>query len=155
MKRPHPSAGSAFDDFGRRYREAEYRREADSARWFYHDKISFDAMYAAAATSESDERDGPIWESDHGRGAAVSREIVERDVDGDRSGPAWLVLWRKKRRELSKKQRAVLDALAVDWRSRPAAKLAHVSQPTVDKCKKNFKVHFAQCFQAWKRDFAF
>lgn len=153
MKRPHPSAGSAFDDFGRRYREAEYRREADSARWFYHDKTPFETKYDEDCGMGDCEE--PAWVSDHGRGAAVSREIVERDIDGDRSGHAWLVLWRRKRRELSKKQRAVLDALAVDWRTQTAAKIAGVSRPMVDKCKKNFKVHFAQCFQAWKRDFAF
>ena len=52
-------------------------------------------------------------------------------------------------------RRAVHDPLAGDGRSRPAAKLADVSQPTVDLCKKIFKTHFAQCHTAWKRDFVF
>ena len=43
---------------------------------------------------------------------------------------------------------------AVDWRSRPAARIAEVSQPTVDASKKIFKTHFAQCHTAWKRRFA-
>ena len=61
----------------------------------------------------------------------------------------------RKRLELPPKRRAILDALAIDWRSRPAAQIAGVDHKTVDQAKKIFKTHFAQCFQAWKRDFAF
>ena len=86
--------------------------------------------------------------SDHGAGAeALYRAVEER--------PLWMKLWVRARLALKPRQRAVLDALLIDWRSRPAAKRAGVSQPTVDVYKKNFKTHFAQCYQAWKRDFAF
>ena len=29
----------------------------------------------------------------------------------------------------------------------------HLDHKTVDHWKKNLKIHFAQCFRAWKRDF--
>lgn len=86
--------------------------------------------------------------SDKGAGAEKVYAAVEEK-------PLWLKLWHKDRLALPPRQRAVLDALAIDWRSRPAAKIAGVSQPTVDASKKIFKRHFAQCYQAWKRDFAF
>ena len=68
--------------------------------------------------------------------------------------PLWQKLWVKARLSLKPRQRAVLDALLVDWRSRPAAKIAGVDHKTVDDAKKIFKVHFAQCWRAYKRDFA-
>ena len=92
--------------------------------------------------------------SDHGAGAERVRDEVEANVDGKRSTPFWLRLWRRRRLALDPYRRTILDALAVDWRSRPAARIAEVSQPTVDAAKKIFKTHFAQCHTAWKRDFA-
>ena len=86
--------------------------------------------------------------SDHGAAAEAMYDAIE-------VVPLWLRLWRRKRLELSPKRRAVLDALAVDWRTACAAKIAATSRPTVDLCKKIFKTHFAQCYQAWERDFAF
>ena len=147
-----PAAGFVFDDFDLRYCEAERKREADAARWFYRDKTSFETKYEADCGRDGDD---PVWVSDGGQGVSTSVGIVSATVDGDENLPRWLVLWRRKRLELTPKRRAVLDALAVDWRTRPAAKIAHVSRPTVDLAKKIFKVHFAQCFQVWKRDFAF
>ena len=93
--------------------------------------------------------------SDRGRGAERMRDEVEAKVDGEKSMPFWLRLWRRRRLALNPRRRSILDALAVDWRSRPAARIAEVSQPTVDASKKIFKTHFDQCYQAWKRDFAF
>ena len=84
--------------------------------------------------------------SDRGSGAERIYAAVE-------NVPLWLRLWRRQRLALKPRHRTVLDALMVDWRSRPAAKIAGISQPTVDLCKKIFKVHFAQCWQAYKRDF--
>ena len=84
--------------------------------------------------------------SDHGASAAAMYAAMEAE-------PLWLRLWRKARLDLKPRQRAVLDALMVDWRSDPAARIAGTSQPTVDKCKKNFKTHFAQCWRAYKCDF--
>ena len=92
--------------------------------------------------------------SDHGAGAESVRDEVEAKVDGKKSTPFWLRLWRRRRLALDPCRRTILDALAVDWRSRPAARIAEVSQPTVDAAKKIFKTHFAQCHTAWKRDFA-
>lgn len=88
-----------------------------------------------------------LMPSDHGAGAERIYAAVEET-------PRWQKLWRQRRRKLSPRKRAVLDALKVDWRSRPAARIAGVSQPTVDTCKTFFKMHFAQCHQVWKRDFA-
>lgn len=147
-----PAAGFVFDDFDRRYCEAERKREADAARWFYRDKTSFETKYAEDCDKDGKE---PAWVSDRGRGKHVLDSIVSATVDGEGRLPLWLVLWRQKRLELTPKRRAVLDALAVDWRTRPAAKIAGVSRPTVELAKKIFKTHFTQCFQAWKRDFAF
>ena len=146
-----PAAGFVFDDFDRRYREAEGLREKKSAAWYYHDKTSFETKYA----EDSDDLREPAWVSDKGRGTFELRSVAEADLDGVPREPLWLVLWRKKRLELKPKHRAVLDALAVDWRTGSAAKLAGVSRPTVDQCKKNFKTHFAQCLWAWKHDFSF
>ena len=149
----NPAVGFVFDDFELRYREKERKREADSARQFYHNKTSFETKYEADCGREPCNE--PAWVSDGGRGARALHTIVSFDLDGMRDDPFWLRLWRRKRLALSPKQRAVLDALAVDWRTANAAKIARVSRPTVDTCKKIFKVHFAQCHQAWKRDFAF
>ena len=86
--------------------------------------------------------------SDRGAGAeALYRAVEER--------PLWMKLWVRARLALKPRQRAVLDALLIDWRSRPAAKRAGVDHKTVDACKTFFKTHFAQCYQAWKCDFAF
>ena len=147
-----PASGFVFDDFDLRYREREHLRELKSAAWFYRDKTSFDTKYAEDCGTEGKE---PAWVSDHGNGAKVLMTLVTYDLDGDSNDPLWLRLWRQKRLRLRPKHRAILDALAIDWRSRPAAKLAGVDHKTVDLCKKIFKVHFAQCYQAWKRDFAF
>ena len=146
-----PAAGFVFDDFDRRYCEAERKREADAARWFYRDKTSFETKYEADCARDGEE---PAWVSDCGRGAHELESVVSAAVDGDENLPRWLVLWRQKRLELTPKRRAVLDALAVDWRTRPAARLAGTDHKTVALCKKIFKMHFAQCFRAWKRDFA-
>ena len=85
--------------------------------------------------------------SDEGRGAAEIRNLNDGKV------PLWLRLWIQKRAKLSKSRRRVLNALMVDWRTFSAARIAHVSSATVKREKTFFKRHFAQCLQAWKRDF--
>ena len=126
-----PAAGIVFDDYDLRYRERERIREKNSSECFYRDKTPFES------------------------GAAALLKEVAYDLDGPEEEPQWLVLWRRRRRLLTKKQRAVLDALAIDWRNYPAARIAGVDHKTVDCCKKIFKVHFAQCFRAWDEDSAF
>ena len=148
-----PAAGFVFDDYDLRYRERERIREKNSSECFYRDKTPFETRYESDCGANGD-RD-PAWASDGGRGAAALLEEVAYDLDGPEEEPQWLVLWRRRRRLLTKKQRAVLDALAIDWRSRPAARIAGVDHKTVDCCKKFFKVHFAQCFRAWDEDSAF
>ena len=148
-----PAAGFVFDDYDLRYRERERIREKNSSECFYRDKTPFETRYESDCGANGD-RD-PAWASDGGRGAAALLDEVAYDLDGPEEEPQWLVLWRRRRRLLTKKQRAVLDALAIDWRSRPAARIAGVDHKTVDCCKKFFKVHFAQCFRAWDEDFAF
>ena len=48
----------------------------------------------------------------------------------------------------------MLNALMVDWRTAPAAKIAGVSRNCVDRWKTKLKTHFAQCWRAYERDFA-
>jgi len=84
--------------------------------------------------------------SDGGAGAAALYATIE-------ATPLWLRLWKRERAKLPASGKRVLDALLVDWRSRPAARIAGVSQPSVDRWKKLFQKIFAQCFRAWKRDF--
>ena len=148
-----PAIGFVFDDYDFRYREKEHRRDKNSAEWFYHDKTPFETKYESDCRANGDCE--PAWVSDCGRGAAALQYEAAFDLDGSEDEPRWLVLWRRRRRLLTKKQRAVLDALAVDWRNRPAARIAGVDHKTVDCCKKFFKVHFAQCFRAWDEDSAF
>ena len=148
-----PAAGFVFDDFDLRYRERERKRETAAARWFYRDKTSFETKYEADCGR--DLCNEPSWVSDGGRGRYELETIVTATIDGDEDLPLWHLLWHRKRLELPSKRRAILDALAIDWRSRPAAQIAGVDHKTVDQAKKIFKTHFAQCFQAWKRDFAF
>ena len=147
-----PDKGIVFDDFDLRYREAERKREADAARWFYRDKTSFETKYDEDCGEEGNNE--PSWVSDEGRGSYEHYEVLAAVFDRQRN-PSWLVFWRRKRLELSKKRRAVHDALAIDWRTACAAKIAATSRPSVDLCKKIFKTHFAQCHTAWKRDSAF
>lgn len=90
---------------------------------------------------------GQILEpSDRGTSAA-------RIYRGLEPTPLWVILWKRSAAKLPRTGKKVLAALAEDWRSRPAAKIAGVSQPTVDHWKKLFKKIFAQCFRAYKRDF--
>lgn len=86
--------------------------------------------------------------SDKGAGAEKVYAAVEEK-------PLWLKLWHKDRLALPPRQRAVLDALAIDWRTAPAAKIADENRKFVARSKKIFKTHFAQCHTAWKCDFAF
>lgn len=84
---------------------------------------------------------------DGGKGAADIRNIDDGEC------PLWLKLWRQKRAKMSKSHRRILNALSVDWRTVHAARIAHVSTATVKREKTFLKKVFAQCFQAWKRDF--
>ena len=68
--------------------------------------------------------------------------------------PLWMILWKRSAAKLPLTGKKVLAALAEDWRSRPAAKIAEVDHKTVDAWKKIFKVHFAQCFRAYKLNLA-
>ena len=92
--------------------------------------------------------------SDCGAGAERLRNEVEVEVDGEMSMPFWLRLWRSRRLALNPRRRAILDALAVDWRTANAARLTGENRKFVTRSKKIFKTHFAQCWQAWKRNFA-
>ena len=144
-----PAAGFVFDDFDLRYRESERLREKKSAEWFYRDKTPFETKY-----DEDCNRNDclePAWVSDGGRGAFETETIVSYLLDGEEDR-FWLRLWRQRRLKLKSRHRAIHDALAVDWRTAVAARIAGSSRPTVDLCKKIFKVHFAQCLQAWARD---
>ena len=85
--------------------------------------------------------------SDCGRSAAGMYDELE-------VVPLWLRLWRLAAAKLPPKGRAVLNALSVDWRNRPAGKMAGVDHKTVGCWKTKFKVHFAQCWRAYERDFA-
>ena len=85
--------------------------------------------------------------SDRGKSAAAMYDRVE-------VVPLWIRLWRLSAAKLPRKGRAVLGALAVDWRNRPAGKIAGVDHKTVESWKIKFKVHVAQCWQAYERDFA-
>jgi len=146
-----PEEGFVFDDFDRRYTESERKRERDAAAWFYRNKTSFETKYEAETVA----CDEPSWVSDDGRGEFELESVVSFDLDGMPKAPRWLGLWRKSRLELTPRHRAVLDALAVDWRTAAAARISGTTRPTVSRCKKNFKTHFDQCHTAWKRDFAF
>lgn len=84
--------------------------------------------------------------SDGGAGAAALYDMLEPT-------PLWLKLWNRERAKLPPTGKRVLDALLVDWRSRPAARIAGLDHKTVDQWKINFKIHFTQCFRAYKRDF--
>ena len=75
-----PAAGFVFDDFDLRYREAERKREADSARWFYRDKMSFEHKYVNDCEKDGNE---PAWVSDGGRGAETSVGTVSCALHGD------------------------------------------------------------------------
>ena len=81
--------------------------------------------------------------SDRGASAAEIYRMLEPT-------PLWTTLWKRSAAKLPRTGKKVLAALMEDWRSRPAAKIAGVDHKTVDSWKKIFKVHFAQCFRAYK-----
>jgi len=86
--------------------------------------------------------------SDRGKSAAEIRLSAEEV-------PRWKKLWQRSRKRLTRKQKRILDALLIDFRTTKAADLAKVERSAVLRFKKTFfKVHFAQCYQAWKRDFS-
>ena len=152
--RPEPGGdtGVVFEHTVNRYFEKVRKSEQNSAEWFYRDKTSFETKYDEDCGDEGNAE--PSWVSDEGRGSSEHYAVLAALLDRKRD-PSWLVFWHRKRLQLSPKHRAVHDALAADWRSRPAARLAHVDHKTVDLCKKIFKPHFAPCHTAWKRDLAF
>ena len=152
--RPEPGGdtGILTEHTVNRYFDRIASQERHSAEWYYRNKTSFESKYDEDCGDNGN--DEPAWVSDDGRGACEHYTILGDILDRPRD-PLWRKLWQRKRLALSPKRRAVLDALAVDWRSRPAAKLAGTDHKTVDVCKKIFKPHFAQCHTAWKRDFAF
>ena len=84
--------------------------------------------------------------SDRGESAAAMYDEIEVI-------PLWLRLWRLSAAKLPRKGRAVLYALMVDWRNRPAGKIAGVDHKTVGCWKTKLKTHFAQCWWAYERDF--
>ena len=84
--------------------------------------------------------------SDCGKSAAAMYDKIE-------VVPLWLRLWRLAAAKLPPKGRAVLGALLVDWRNRPAGKIAGVDHKTVGNWKIKLKTHFAQCWRAYERDF--
>ena len=144
-----PAAGFVFDDFDLRYREAEHVREKKSAAWFYRDKMSFETKYETDCGKNGNE---PAWISDGGRGTSEHYTVIETVFDHKAKDPLWLLLWRQKRLALRPKRRAVLDALALDWRTVEAARLSGQNRKMVQRTKTFFKTHFAQCYTAWKRD---
>jgi len=82
--------------------------------------------------------------SDGGAGAERIYAALEPE-------PLWRHLWRQSRKTLSPRHRAVLDALLADMRPRVAARIAGVGKNVVYTCLgKIFKVHFAQCFRAYR-----
>ena len=76
-----PDRGFVFDDFDRRYREKEQKREKDAAHWFYRDKLSFETKYGEDCGG--DPRNEPAWVSDGGQGRAAQQGVVSYDLDGD------------------------------------------------------------------------
>ena len=91
--------------------------------------------------------DSYLMPSDRGEGAAAMYAKIEPE-------PLWRRLWRVAATRLPPKGRTVLAALMVDWRNRPAAKIAGVDHKTVGCWKTKLKTHFAQCWRAYERDFA-
>ena len=76
-----PARGIVFDDFDRRYREKEQKRESDAAHWYYRDKTSFETKYAADCGN--DPGNEPAWVTDAGRGKAALEGVVSYDLDGE------------------------------------------------------------------------
>ena len=76
-----PAKGILFDDFDRRYREKEWKRENDAAHWFYRDKTSFETKYAEDCGD--DPCNEPAWVTDGGRGKAALEGVVSYDLDGE------------------------------------------------------------------------
>ena len=76
-----PEKGMLFDDFDRRYREKEWKRENDAAHWFYRDKTSFETKYGEDCGD--DPCNEPAWVSDGGRGKSALEGVVSYDLDGE------------------------------------------------------------------------
>ena len=81
--------------------------------------------------------------SDHGEAAEKLYAALEE-------APLWQKLWVNARLKLKPRQRAVLDALMVDWRTGVAAKIAGVSRSYVVETKKRLVFAFANVYAAWK-----
>ena len=126
--------------------KAERRRFQDELRHLRTRQGRFDAamLHLDHPLPGTDLRLDP---SDRGKSAAAM-------YDGIEVIPLWRRLWRLSAAKLPRKGRAVLNALMVDWRTAPAAKIAGVSRPTVDNWKTKLKTHFVQCWRAYERDFA-
>ena len=76
-----PASGFVFDDFDRRYREAEWLREKKSAAWYYRNKLSLEAKYEADCGQEACNE--PAWVSDRGKSAAALLAKAAQALDGD------------------------------------------------------------------------
>ena len=131
---------------GKYLHKAERRRFQDELRHLKTRQGRFDAamLHLDHPLPGTDLRLDP---SDRGKSAAAM-------YDGIEVVPLWRRLWRLSAAKLPRKGRAVLNALKVDWRTAPAAKIAGVSRNCVDRWKTKLKTHFAQCWWAYERDFA-
>lgn len=76
-----PEKGILFDDFDRRYREKEWKRENDAAHWFYRDKTSFETKYGEDCGD--DPCNEPALVTDGGRGKTALEGVVSYDLDGE------------------------------------------------------------------------
>lgn len=122
-----PDRGFVFDDFDRRYREKEQKREKDAAQWFYRDKTSFETKYGADCGD--DPCNEPAWVTDGGRGKTALEGVVSYDLDGEedreddpgrRGGRSstWAMRWAAALRRVRRNLPHALQTLKLIFRNR-------------------------------------
>jgi len=124
----------------------ELKREYDRNRHFFKEGLGRDWVSYDALIEENQEPDSePSWVSDGGAGVKRMLNTIEPPKEVP---PTWLRLYREVYSQLPPTGQRVLNALEQDWRTRPAARIAGVSQPTVDKWKRRFRQLLAASFAA-------
>ena len=100
---------------------------------------------------ENDFRENSL-DSDNGAGAEAIVANLDRGSEPSDNGE-WRRLFAKAFATLDDTAKAITLALAKDWRTAVAARMANTNRPHVDRVKKLLRVKLAAAHEAWKHRF--
>lgn len=113
-----------------------------------------DALRLDDLRSHSDKGDFRENSCDSDKNAGVEAIIASLDRGLEASGNGeWRSLFSEAFAALDDTAKAIAIALANDWRTAVAARMANTNRPHVDRVKESLRVKFAAAHEAWKHRF--